>query len=95
MQPSALFCRTQESLQRSRGAAATLENVRAVASAAAHAWGKEAALAERRESRLSRAIVEQATGCGAEPSAWDRSFSENPDRGFAAGTTPPGAATPR
>lgn len=85
MQPSALFCRTQESLQRSRGAASTLDNVKAVASAAALAWGKEATLAERRESRLSRAIVEEVTELGSEPSTWDRSFSENPDRGFSAG----------
>lgn len=95
MQPSALFCRTQESLQRSRVAAATLDNVKAIASAAALAWGKEAALAERRESRLSRAIVEETNGCGSEPSAWDRSFSENPDSGFAAGTMSSEAAAPR
>lgn len=93
MQPSALFCRTQESLQRSRVAAATLDNVKAVASAAALAWGKEAALAERRESRLSRVTVEE-TGDEAEPIASDRAFSENPDRGCAAGAASSGAATP-
>ena len=55
MQPSALFCRTQEAQQRTRAADARLDNVRDIATNAANAWGKEAVLAERRESRATRA----------------------------------------
>lgn len=81
MQPSALFCRTQEAQQRSRAADAHLDNVRNIATRAANAWGKEAVLAERRESRQVRSPVTAAVE--AEPSSWDQTFSENPDRGSA------------
>jgi hypothetical protein len=56
MFPSAILCRTQESHQRERAAGALLENVRAVATAAANAWGKEAKLAEGREARRERTL---------------------------------------
>lgn len=82
MQPTALFCRTQEAQQRSRAADAHLDNVRSIATNAANAWGKEAVLAERRESRQARSLVTTADEA-AEPSSWDRAFSENPDRGLA------------
>ena len=49
------FLREQEQLQRGRAADATLDNVRMIATKAADAWGREAALAERRESRSDRA----------------------------------------
>ena len=41
MQPSALFCQTQEAQQRALAAGATLDNVRAKANTAAAAWAKE------------------------------------------------------
>lgn len=52
MRPSASFCRQQEDLQRLRAASEPLENRRAIALAAAKAWGAEALLAESRGTRL-------------------------------------------
>jgi hypothetical protein len=83
MQPSALFCRTQEAQQRSRAADSHLDNVRNIATNAANAWGKEAVLAERRESRQAHSLVIAAVEAAPEPLSLDRTFSENPDRGFA------------
>ncbi|MFA6116893.1 MAG: hypothetical protein WC729_23035 [Sphingomonas sp.] len=81
MQPTAKFCRTQEAQQRSRAAEAHLDNVRNIATGAANAWGKEAVLAERREARQAQAGLTTDTTTG--PISWDRTLSENPDRGFA------------
>ena len=86
MQPSALFCRTQEAQQRARAADSHLDNVRNIATNAANAWGKEAVLAERRESRQAHSVVTAAVE--AKPSSLDRTFSENPDRGFAGPLSP-------
>jgi len=86
MQLSSVLCRTQEAVQRNRADTALLENVRIVAERAAIAWGREAVAAEQREARQirARAMVEltalQKRRCQDDE---DRSFSENPDRGFA------------
>lgn len=82
MQPTALFCRTQEAQQHSRAAEARLDNVRHIATSAANAWGKEAVLAERREARqLAGTVPAIDPDIGSLSS--DRTLSENPDRGFA------------
>ena len=88
MYPSSTLCRSQEEFHRARAAAATLENVRAIAASAAAAWGQEAAAAERREARgvRTRAIAELLAAQkrrDAEEEA-ERALSENPDRGFEA-----------
>jgi len=88
MYPSSTLCRTQESFHRDRAASTTLENVRAIAAGAAHAWGLEAVAAEKREARgvRTRAAAELLAAEKAEAAAArERGFSENPDRGFAAG----------
>jgi hypothetical protein len=54
MYPSAELCRAQEILQRERAASATLDNVRAIAEAAADAWAVEALRAEEREQRYDQ-----------------------------------------
>jgi hypothetical protein len=54
MWPTSTLCRTQAARQRDIAAAAKLDNVRMVASAAAAAWDKEAVWAELRESRKDR-----------------------------------------
>ena len=54
MVPSAALCRSQEALHRGRASEAQLENVRAIATVAANAWGHEALLAESREERRDR-----------------------------------------
>lgn len=84
MQPSSTFCRAQEAHQHALAARATLANARGIAALAAIAWAKEAHAAEKREERKARAHA----SVGAErplaaPMADERSFSENPDRGFA------------
>jgi len=83
MYPSSTLCRTQEEIHRERAAAATLDNVRAVATRAAAAWGQEAAAAEKREARglRTRAIAELMAVQKLEAAAdAERQFSENPDR---------------
>jgi hypothetical protein len=87
MYPSSSLCRTQEAFHRDRAAASTLENVRAIATSAAAAWGHEAVAAEKREARGVRAraiadlaAVEKLQAAEDE----ERGFSENPDRGFEA-----------
>lgn len=78
MYPSAALCRSQQTLQLSRAAAATLGNVRSIAEKAAAAWEVEAGLAEDRERRHAKTIRLRHAK---EQSA--RELSENPDRGFA------------
>ena len=51
MASTSIFCRAQEVLQRERAATAELENVRIIATRAALAWAREAALAEHRETK--------------------------------------------
>jgi len=51
MASTSTFCRAQEVLQRERAANAELENVRIIATRAALAWGREAVLAEHRETK--------------------------------------------
>lgn len=85
MYPSSTLCRTQEAFHRDRAAETTLDNVRNIATAAAHAWGQEAAAAEKREARglRTRAIAELVAVQKLEAAAEaERGFSENPDRGF-------------
>ena len=87
MYPSSTLCRTQEAFHRDRAAAATLENVRAIATSAAAAWGVEAAAAEKREARglRTRALAELMAAQKLEAAAEaERGFSENPDREFEA-----------
>lgn len=86
MRPSSILCRTQEAHHHALAAGSTLINVKSVANLAAAAWAREALLAEGRERRFihrqengedrAEALVEPGRGEG-------RSFSENPDRGFA------------
>jgi len=88
MYPSSALCRAQEAYHRDRAAAALLDNVRSVAAKAAVAWSNVARVAERREARHPQA--RQAAGIMEAPTRRtrdeeDRSFSENPDRGFANG----------
>jgi hypothetical protein len=84
MQPSMILCRTQEAHHRALASAATLDNVKGVANAAAAAWAKEGAAAEHRESRKLRTLVEAARRSHQEPPKFDmRAMSENPDRGHA------------
>ncbi|MFA5970032.1 MAG: hypothetical protein WC816_12430 [Sphingomonas sp.] len=86
MQPSSILCRAQEASQRSRAAAATLENIRAQANLAATAWAREAVCAERREARmlrLHRPAVQPACEILPKFSAEEEmAFSENPDMDF-------------
>ena len=89
MQPSLTLCRTQEAQQRSRAAMTTLDNVRQQANAAAAAWAKEGALAEKREARKELARTEAGLPLEMvddmsddDMSDGERGFSENPDRGF-------------
>ena len=87
MYPSSTLCRTQEEFHRTRAAAATLENVRMIATSAATAWGHEAVAAEKREARglRTRALAElQAAQKLQAAEEAERGFSENPDRGFEA-----------
>lgn len=79
MQISSAFCRAQQANHSRRAEESSLSNVRAVATKAAAAWGIEAIAAERREERFER---RQADAAGLLVLAKDRSFSENPDRGF-------------
>jgi hypothetical protein len=77
---SSAFCRTQQAVQRDRADTAELENTRIVATRAADAWGREALLAERLETkRAAHLTLLQANASRQEER--DRQFSENPDRG--------------
>jgi hypothetical protein len=79
-----MLCRTQEARQRAIAAASSLENVKAVANAAAAAWAKEALAADLREDRkshaaeLRRQAISDSNILGVEALP-----SENPDRGLA------------
>lgn len=85
MQPSSVLCRAQEAHHRALARAASLDNVRRVASAAAAAWAKEGLAADLREDRKlrARALAEATTPPIEPPSAGARALSENPDRGHA------------
>lgn len=85
MQPSSILCSTQEAHHHALARAATLDNVRLIASAAAAAWAKEGVAAGVREDRRLRTRAsEEAHAAASElPSTDDRSLSENPDRGYA------------
>ncbi|TKD50599.1 hypothetical protein FBR43_07335 [Sphingomonas baiyangensis] len=78
MHPTLTLCLSREAHHRELSAAATLDNVRRVADAAAAAWAKEGMAAAGREARAKRVRVEL-------PSADHRQLSANPDRGFADG----------
>ena len=84
MQLSSALCRAQEAHHRDRADGAALENVRIIAAGAAAAWGLEALSAERREQRALRvrAVANAAADQRRALEAHERSFSENPDRGF-------------
>lgn len=85
MYPSSTLCRTQEEFHRTRAAETTLDNVRAIATTAADAWGQEAAAAEKREARglRTRAIAELMAVQKLEAVAdAERQFAESPERGF-------------
>lgn len=85
MYPSSTLCRTQEEFHRARAAETTLDNVRAIATTAADAWGQEAAAAEKREARglRTRAIAELMAVQKLEAAAdAEMVLSENPDHGF-------------
>jgi hypothetical protein len=82
------FCRAQEALQLDRAAGATLENVRAIASKAAIAWGREAELAEQREVKQGRSSSSTSTlpeAASISEEDEDDAFEENRDRDSAAG----------
>jgi len=79
MQISSAFCRAQQADHTQRAAESRLSNVRAISTSAAAAWGIEAIAAERREKRNTR---RQADADALLFLTEDRSFSENPDRGF-------------
>ncbi len=88
MLPTASLCRAQQVYHQERAALATLENVRRVSTKAALAWGQEAAMADRRESRLERRrAIADAVALEARPAPAtdfeDLWLSENPDRGLA------------
>ena len=82
MQPSLTLCRAQEAHQLALASSAVLDNVRRVANAAAAAWAKEGKIAEGREGRRLRSLEALALAAKAAEDE-DRSFSENPDRGYA------------
>lgn len=88
MQPTVTFCRAQEARHHALASAATLDNVRRVATTAAAAWAKEGAAAILREDRKLRAGAAAAAHAAlAEPPRDDfRALSENPDRGHAHAT---------
>jgi hypothetical protein len=71
------FCRAQQDDHLKRAAAASLENVRVIATKAAAAWGREAELAEIREAKRERENALPAAA-SADEEADDLTFSENP-----------------
>jgi hypothetical protein len=84
MQPSSIFCRAQEARQHAVAMSSELANTRGIATIAAAAWAKEALAAEKREERFVRKSLSEGAALPLGPlSRDDRSFSENPDRGFA------------
>jgi hypothetical protein len=82
MPQSVTFCRTQEARQLALAASAPLENSRRVAHLAAAAWAREAQIAERHDARKLRNVTLLHAAPDL-PSAEERLWSENPDRGFA------------
>jgi len=80
MQNSSAFCRTRQAYEEDRAAQSALANVRSIATSAAAAWGAEALVAQRWESRQAKRQAEAGLLLAA---AADRALSENPDRGFA------------
>lgn len=68
-----------------RAGAATLDNVKLIARAAAAAWAKEGAAADLREDRKlqTQAFAGAHPGPIEPPSAHQRALSENPGRGHA------------
>ncbi len=64
MQPTSTICRAQESLHLAKAADAFLPNVRDIAIQAAQAWAKEAAAAEQREERQSKARAMSSISLG-------------------------------
>jgi hypothetical protein len=82
MQPSSTLCRAREAHHHALARAATLDNVRLVASAAAAAWAKEGTAAGLREARKERAQAAVQLPLEPPPVAY-RELSENPDRGHA------------
>jgi hypothetical protein len=84
MKPTAIMCRAQQAHQLTLAANAVLPNVRDIATNAAAAWAKEALDAEKRDKRTAlRQQVAMDAAMAFELAAHNRSFSENPDRGFA------------
>ncbi len=85
MQPTSTLCRTQEAHHHALARAATLDNVKRVATAAAAAWAKEGLAAVAREDRKlrTRAFAEAHSARSEAPSDDIRWLSENPDRGHA------------
>lgn len=85
MQPSSILCRAQEAHHHGLAQAATLDNVRRIASAAAAAWAKEGVAACLREDRKlqTRAVAEARAGRTEFASAGDRALSADPARGHA------------
>lgn len=85
MQPSSILCRAREAHHHALARAATLDNVRLVANAAAAAWAKEGIAADLREDRKlrTRAFAEAQVARSEPPAAGLRELSENPDRGHA------------
>ncbi len=83
MQPSSSFCRAQEAHHQALARAATLDNVRLVATTAAAAWAKEGAAASVREAHKLRtlALIRQPALPDEPPPADVAWLSENPDRG--------------
>jgi len=81
MYPSAALCRAQEAVQNDRARGTTLENVRVLAVKAAKAWGKEAVVAEERETRGERVRRHKLLHLASFPGYGE--VSENPDRGQA------------
>lgn len=82
MAHTSAFCLAQEVFHRDRAAVANLDNVRIVATSAAAAWAREAAVALRREAKLGRENQLPAAASLSEEEE-DAAFSENPDRGLA------------
>jgi hypothetical protein len=85
IQKVSILCRAQEAHHYALARAATLDNVRLIATAAAAAWAKEGVAADLREDRKlrTRAFAEAPAVPSEPPSAGDRALSENPDPGHA------------
>jgi len=86
MHPSARLCRAQEAFHQGRAANTSLANVRTISEKAAAAWRLEALAADQREERHERSRlvrIAELDAVGQSGVHHDRSFSENPDRGFA------------